>query len=659
MRNSGRVLPSISWVLIFVGIFLSVYPVSADDIASSKKAARDAYSLINSRWFSSKEKAEAGLFKPVSSDQLMYSLDNQTSGNAKLMCPGEDPALIVTVHPGTTGDLDSVVISYDLDLDGTFKTLTVPGPVSGVCLNGFVKCTPNTWSDCSWFKWTVESGNLSYVPVNFDEVGGCYCFNNSCTSSSFSSYKDHVLETLGAGILSVLSRYMPRVSTGNGKIEGYKIEFFSQRSSDCVFSSEGSAFGYAVSSPEEYMDNPSLMTADAAGVVAAQSGDPESFYTLMKNSDVGQQTGTVFCSIKRTANVSYSLATATTILSSGLGEINATVDLSRFSKLMFYANNVDERGILCVNGYLIVYTDPAGNYVYNEGAMPCSANPDTADEHDYTPPPVDVTSRITSTGSVTVKVGIRNFYGPGNGVVTFGGFKCMTGYTPIPGTDQCYRKDTGEYNSCSSYEDDSSCRLQQEKTCDADGNCVFTVLSGRPTGQSVSPSCKYFTNGDQTFSVCYDWWEKQRTYICEQGSPPQIDYTRVDRLNSSVAETGTGVSYQDTVLQDDTWTDTGSQGFQLSLEEWVPECVLGCKVAKWVDPNQAPDFTYTGQLRYEGGQYQYEFRLCNDDLCPVFPGETVVQGCQCLNAFNEAVLGLEAIRQASIDMICSTGQKGD
>jgi len=658
MKSFGQALRSIS--LIWAVLLLVTVSASADDdVTSSKQAARDAYSLLNSKWFSSREKAEAGLFKPVSSDRPMHSLDNRASGSAKLMCPGKDPALIVTISPGATGDLNSVVISYDLDLDGLFQTLTVPGPISGVCLNGFVKCTPNTWSNCTWFKWTAGGNTLSYVQVNFDEVGGCYCFNNSCTSSSFSSYKDHVLETFGAGILSVLARYMPRVSTGNGKIEGYTIEFFSQRSSDCVFSSEGGAFGYAVSNPENYLDNPTLMTADAAVVVAAQSDDSESFYTLMRNSEVGRQAGEVSCSIRRTADIRYSLATATTILTGGLGEISATVDLSRFSKLLFYANNVDERGFLCVNGYLIVYTDPVSNYVYDEGAVPCSTNPDTADEPDYTPPAVDVTSKITSTGAVVVKIGIRNFHGPGNGVVTFSGLKCMDGYTPIPGTDQCYREDTGEYNSCSSYEGDSTCRLQHEKTCDVNGNCVFTVLSGRPTEQTVSPSCKDFTHDGRTVSICHDWWEKQRTYICEQGEVPQIDYTRVDRLNSSVAETGTGVSYQDTVLQDDTWTDAGSQSFQLSLEEWVPECVLGCKVAKWVDPNQAPDFTHTGQLRYEGGQYQYEFRICNDDRCPVFPGETVVQDCRCLNAFNEAVLGLEAIRQASIDMICSTDQRGN
>ena len=296
---------------------------------------------------------------------------------------------------------------------------------------------------------------------------------------------------------------------------------------------------YGATTPETLYDNPEQLIAEGQNEILNQGSAPQSPFYLIQNSPAFSGVGNSACTKERDVSVITSSPSPVTIASVTYpGTITKTIDVSLFTGFVFKAHNVDERGYLCVNGYLIVYTDPSSNYVYTEGSVPCSTNPDTSDEHDYTPPSVDVTNRITSTGTITIEIGVRNHHGPGNGDVSFVGNRCMSGYTAIPSQNTCYKINESLLDSCSGLETRDECTLKTKKMYDANGNFVVTVQGGVPTGNTIPPSCKTFLVGSQTIEICRDWWKIEREYVCEDQGQTDIDLTRVRKVDETLDDTG-------------------------------------------------------------------------------------------------------------------------
>jgi len=96
-------------------------------------------------------------------------------------------------------------------------------------------------------------------------------------------------------------------------------------------------------------------------------------------------------------------------------------------------------------------------------------------------------------------------------------------------------------DQCTQPEQDSKCRIQDEKV---DG--VYTYKNYQPTGLVPLATCKDFT-GFYSHRICRDWWEKDRTYLCQSDS--KFDFTdsmkRVNEVYETTKDVNTAATYTD------------------------------------------------------------------------------------------------------------------
>jgi hypothetical protein len=120
----------------------------------------------------------------------------------------------ILAQPPSTGDLGTLTISRDKDLDGHFdEALSVPQPVSGICANGIIACDAGTWNNCHTYRWTVGSGNdLKLAEVDLTSLAACYCINASCGSNLAWTNLATVLKDIGGGVVGALTTADPRIA---------------------------------------------------------------------------------------------------------------------------------------------------------------------------------------------------------------------------------------------------------------------------------------------------------------------------------------------------------------------------------------------------------------------------------------------------------------
>jgi hypothetical protein len=138
--------------------------------------------------------------KPMISNTPLYTTDNSQNKVVNISCGAEKPFIKV----GYSGSSDiNIVINGDLDFNGNYEKNWYVNNVSGVCSNGFIKCSPNSWSNCHYYEWQFNGNNITYQEVSYSELGGCYCINSSCKSLA-ASYKTQIENDIAGGISGVI-----------------------------------------------------------------------------------------------------------------------------------------------------------------------------------------------------------------------------------------------------------------------------------------------------------------------------------------------------------------------------------------------------------------------------------------------------------------------
>lgn len=103
-------------------------------------------------------------------------------------------------------------------------------------------------------------------------------------------------------------------------------------------------------------------------------------------------------------------------------------------------------------------------------------------------------------------------------------------------------------------------------------------------------------------------------------------------------------------------TDTGeTPGYNVDLLDMgtYENCEKACKVRKPLPDTEAGVSGTTSDYRTTTASYVDEYRKCNNDICPVAAGETILKNCACLNDFAEAASTMQVLSDAGKDMICS------
>ena len=131
----------------------------------------------------------------------MQTVNGATSFPATLNAPSSAKFLEVLIQPSGTGDLQKVIVSQDLNTDGSIDNVhTVPALVSGVCANGFISCNAGSWSNCKYYTWAAAvDGRVTEAPATINDLGGCYCINSSCGSNLVWVNSALVLKDIGGG----------------------------------------------------------------------------------------------------------------------------------------------------------------------------------------------------------------------------------------------------------------------------------------------------------------------------------------------------------------------------------------------------------------------------------------------------------------------------
>lgn len=653
---------SISLLFFFTTIIHLTFSYATDPSSKARSEARSASSDLLDK-FGDKDGIRKNIIVPMTGDATqMTTLDGSVSFDGQLICPSSDQFLRVFAQPSVTGDLVFVKISQDTNLDGSFDhSFTLPRRVSGVCANGFISCDAASWNNCVHYEWNVNAGTK--IEINstiLSALGGCYCINNSCGSNLARNNLSVILENIGGGIVSAILSKHPRHIITNVRTSSNSIYYYGQNIKNCLSPDSAPV--------EDYFTNWTAINTDLTQKKMDQSNNPDSYFNLLTTSQAVQQNQHEVKQCNITRHVSLNTVNINNIITphGGHGDVslcgdycirvilgkegknywqgNCSVFTNNFSlhvkkpehiksATITRARWADHMQILFRN--TLVWGGP-GNAFPPHTAGTC----DMGSTHNWTGMNVDVTNFLSTEGviPVTTRVSVTGLGG---------GYAVM-----IIQTDDLCTTNTSIADNCQALQNDPDCRLRTEIV---DG--VYIIKDFNPTGLSPIASCRNITDGRCSVNLCKNWWRKERTYVCQNAQA--FDFTpartRMGSLATTITERDGQITFQDyRKTESGNWVHK-NKTINLPEMEVGVVCKEACKVKIPIEDTQVGTEGKTGDRRVKSQKYNFFYRNCGDDGCPVKQGERIVKDCQCINEFAQATAILQVLRMAGGDLICSTG----
>jgi len=754
-RPSKKWLESIA-VKICI-LLLAAYPsivLAQNDVEKSRSEAQNAAGSVY-EYLGTGEAINQNAAQPLTSSKTpMKTIDQSKSFSAQLSCPSSSKFVDILVQPGSTGDLEMVMVLQDTNLGGEMDyQYNMPFPVSGICGNGVIQCDVGTWKNCKYWKWVADNqGKVSIQQTDLTKMGGCYCINNSCGNNVAWSNLPLILKDLGAGATGAIMSTNPKYSITDVKVSDAEITYYSQSLTEC--GTPGSASG---TNPANYYaggmtDAP--ITGAAQQEVTTEQTDPDSMYSVMSNAmqyhnTLGQM---VQCKIIRNITITQQVtcpygnaalnsdSTVCTENGNSCSSYCGTVSGCQITKnpiniqgnwfggwlfrLWGSGQNIIGEGF-GVDGTIItipgVNMSGGTNSIYPDFIMDIRGsgenlqiirctNINMADhvrEYGwgviYASNKEDIVCTVAGEINIPgatmtmdedplIKGGPGLYYVGGVYGILVNGNKLSilhNGYNPYwdyyysgsywdsywwgryGGNDIYLWKQYCTYpasridtinesinDQCTALEENPKCQIQDEQV-----DNVYTYKNYQPTGLIPIATCKDY-NGFYYHNICRDWWEKDRTYLCQGDS--KFDFTdsmkRVSEVYKTTKDTNGIATYTD-YRQDDktkTWQTEGNT-FDLGVARSQPydTCSKVCKTRKLKQDTQATQSGTTSQYRKDITTYEFYYRQCypQANVCPAGAGEEILKDCQCIDEFAETFTLLETLKEAGEDAICSSGAK--
>lgn len=298
--------PSKKWsISIAVSLFaISVIARGTTVYAANGKTEGQNAGLTALSKFGSKNKVNANISQPMSdSSNQMTTVDGSKSFQATLNAPSSNKFLQVFIQPSGTGDLQQVMISEDRNSDGNIDAVySMSRKVSGVCANGFISCTPGTWSNCSYYLWEDQASGIREKVATATDLGGCYCINISCGSNLVWQNSGIVLKDLAGGMVGALQRNNPALSISSVSNDPVTITYFGNvTNSQPTAAANVAAISNTatISTAESYYRNPPQLTAARDSIAINQSGATGTFYNMVSSSAAGTTGSLSNCIVQR------------------------------------------------------------------------------------------------------------------------------------------------------------------------------------------------------------------------------------------------------------------------------------------------------------------------------------------------------------------------
>lgn len=609
--------------------------------------------------------AEAARVKSADSDAILGNyvtpglagaaigtVDSSRTFTPNLACQKSATLLELLAQPNTSGDIGTLSISRDRDLDGSFdEALTVTVPVSGICANGLISCAPGSWNACRFFRWdTAASGSLKLSEVELTDLAGCYCVNNSCGSNLVWGNMASVLKDLGGGAVGALTTSDPRIGIAQAAIEGPVIRYIGAQTTSCAAQPQVGATAYKA--------NPNVIAGDA---YAAAQGS--SVFQALSASSTGTGKSEVkqSCSVTRQITleetsadkiidrISGGYATTTTgadsvsfllgsprddSLKGGscrLFDFAMTLDVKDPDRLLSAVLShyyMDDWIQVRIDGELILSDLSSWT---GEGFPPAKCERKKT-WHGY--PTLDLKPWLTRGRHViSVRVAV------GNEGEVFAQIDAKV--------DASCRVSERIVDTCSGYAANGACRLADEEV---DG--VTTFRNGVGTGLAPLAQTRLMGTGACTTRISRDFFERRRSYACtvELGTTPQPDLSR----GAYIIDHSTETLLADRVRTADGGHSLTTRTFALPDRGSVNACEPICKTRKAQANSAAAPDGVTGSKQTDPIGWDFFYHACQDsNVCPAGDGEELVQGCGCIDDFPEAVVMMQTVRLGGTDMICT------
>jgi hypothetical protein len=593
---------------------------------------------------------------PSLSGQPIATVDGGKSFTPNLACQKTASLLEILIQPGGTGDITTVRVARDTDLDGSFdRVSTLPVPVSGICANGILSCQPGSWNDCRSFKWDVDTGgDLTLTQVDMPELAGCYCINNSCGTNLVMGNLPSALKDLGGGAIGALTSHDPRIGVAEARINGPLIQYVGAQSTACSASPNLPQPAYRAA--------PTAIQGDAA-VAAAGS----SLFQSLKGSPAGygKAEQTHACTIEREVTLrplGYDdIVSASGVIQSvhscgegcrryriiGDGDCSSAPPIftarfevhapERLISARIVEMSADDWVQGRINGRIVA---SAGKRPWLTTGLPsgdCRIDGDAWRNYAL----YDFTEELRA-GPTTVSARVRGGGGTGGqwGLVD----------VEIRLSTACESSER-LVDQCAGYGGDAKCRLDSESV---DG--VSTFRNGVGTGLRPLPQTRQFGAVPCTVTLTRDFFRRERSYKCaiDTGALPEPDLSR----GAWIIDHSTETLLADRVRTADGGMAASTRPFALPDRGSVPACEAICKTRAPKANTDAALAGVVGAQQTNPTGFDTFYHVCKLDgsganICPAGPGETIISPCGCLDDFPEAVVMMQTVRLAGADLVCT------
>lgn len=631
---------------------VSLMLIDAADAQTVEERARAAASRAQTKSGTS-ETLRRNYLTPALAGNGVSTLDGSQSFAPTIACRKSATMLELLAQPAAGGDIATLTISRDSNLDGSFdEVLGVPRPISGICANGIITCDPGSWNNCRNFQWGIGSaGNLKLTEVDLSQLAGCYCINNACGSNLAWGNMASILKDLGGGVVGALTSADPRIGVLEASVDGPLIRYSGTQTTACT-----SSPSLAVSS---YATNPSALSGDA--YAAAQSSSV--FQTLAGTpAGTGRTSSSRDCTITRNLTLTaISLEDVIQTASGGYATSNPTPGSAdfltgspddntlyggsctlfdyqitlhvekpeRLKSVTIPAWFADDWGQVRIDGELISYGPGAWT---GSGLPPGSCD---RGRTSYFYPGIDLMPWMTKgdhTIVLRLAVGDR---GEGN----------LQVHAEVD--TSCELAETLT-DACMGDAADPSCTLQSESV---DG--VETFRNGAATGLRPLALTRIASSASCSQSVTRSFFGKERRYQCVATSTtPDLSRATyiIDHSSPSLLA--------DRITTGDGTVSTTTRAFALPGQASVANCEAICKTRAPKANNDAAVDGVVGTKQNEPIGYDIFYHSCgSDNVCPLGAGEELVSACGCLDDFPEAAVMMQSLRLGGADLVCTASRR--
>ena len=668
--------------------------------------------------FGTKEGINTRMFIPAMSENApMTTLDGSKEFNAKLLCPGSSKFMEIFVQPSSSGDLANVVVSQDIDMNGTADySFSVPFAISGACANGVMACTPGTWNNCQAYKWTSdEEGKVSLAVTAITNLGGCYCINSSCGSNLVWNNLPVVLRSLGGGAAGAIHSRNSRIVISDVKIEGTLARYYGQNTRNC------STANTSDSNLEAYYATPSAIESGVGSTISQQAADPDSLYSLMYNAYQNTPQGEVrTCSIARSVvskwdpqwecyseeaiinqcetydndpNCKLREETVDDVLvfrnfsSTGFVPVASCINLTNTASASCeYTCPVDQRlscsgdPPVCNNGtgnYDCLTINPVTSYwggwsggvglilKGENNTLLFQSGTSTTGMIEYLPD-IEVWGGASLEWRQFYAVGIRAGVDPqgrpyDSAMVLYNDYYSSryagtiyyTGINVITQGNQCWGYGGTVAVTATGAWDMSACYVVYHGTSHGTGSVRYSPYLCPIPGGSGCMGDPGYCSKSCEIQVCKDWWRKNRTYLCVTQG---YDFSEIQKRAETVTHSATKDNAN---LYYKDYISGNYSDYNLNISgsytSTTDACAKACKMKIPVRNTESTLTSNRSQYLADPTTYNFYYKECVNGLCPVDDDETIVKNCQCINDFAEASTIMQTLRMGGADFICSSG----